>query len=159
MVALDGHITYFGQRGTRVLGPAGTVGVGTFVVQDFRRLRVRPTDVGKAFIKVLQSSLSHWPTKGITGNYGPWSLNHSVRYFRVIQARDELGRFGRITLINTALNEKARAYAGYVVQGLTWGGRRVSPARYRANFNCIVRTWLERAGEIAITADRRRNGS
>ena len=161
------RIEYFDERGrsrgsVRITGTAGAiVGLGEFIADGIAAAIVRPSHMANAFKTVLQGKSSYYPSAGTTANRGPYATGNSVRQFRVGQARNAQGRFERITLFNDARNKSGKAYPGYVVQGIGWGGRRVSPARYRANFDAIRRTWDDRRGAIFDLADqlRGRRGS
>lgn len=148
-----GEITYIdgaGQVARRV-----AAGLGQFIREETDAIDVPITVTGMALKKVLTGRLGFWPSRGTTSNYGPYARDHSLKRFVVSQGRTRKGRFDHITLSNTATNRKGIAYAGFVAQGIASGGRTVSPERYRANYDCVARTWRERWPVIAaeVTAD------
>ena len=101
-------------------------------------VKVRPTDVGTAFVAALKGRKSRWPAAGQTANRGPWATGRSVAAFRLQQTRQSGGQFDNIRLLNDARNVKGTPYAGFVDRGIGAG-----PGRRRANRDAVRRTWTQ----------------
>ena len=156
MVDFKARLTYFSARGTATeVGAGGSVGFGPLVRDALDDIVLRPSFVGDEFVKVLRSRRSQWPATGQTRNRGPFALGVSVVSFRRVQTRDARGRFSSVQIINEARNARGIPYAGFVDEGIRTGGARVSPARYRANYRAVRKTWDMNLPDILAGGQRR----
>jgi len=150
-VAIRLHLTYVSSTGTRsrIEGPeGGGVSFGEAVREDIRsRLPMRR--LCELFVRELKGRRSQWPSNGPTANDGPYAIGRSRQAFRVQQARDIRGRFGRGEIVNDARNKSGRPYAGWVNQGIRSGGGRVSASRFMANYNAVAVTFT-RVGDMIL---------
>jgi len=141
-VQFTGEVTHFGPEGQVKRVPAASL--GQFIRDQADDQLVPITKIANALKSVLTGRQGFWPAKGQTANLGPHARGYSVNQFSVPQSRTAQGKFSHIIMRNDALNRSGKPYAGYVAQGIGVGGARVSPERYRANFDCVGRTWRER---------------